>query len=77
MVKGYELKKDEYVVVEDEELKKMAPPTATTMDVLQFAAEDEVDPVRAFLLPCRGRKGQEAIRLVSTAPQRNQALRGR
>jgi DNA end-binding protein Ku len=45
MVKGYELKKGEYIAVEDEELKKLAPPTATTMDVLQFVAEDEVDPI--------------------------------
>ncbi len=46
MVKGYEMKKGEYIVVEDEELKKLAPPTATTMDILQFVAEDEVDPVQ-------------------------------
>src|SRR6476646_5522934 len=45
MVKGYEVSKDEYVVVEDEELKKIAPPTATTMDILQFVAADEVDPI--------------------------------
>jgi DNA end-binding protein Ku len=45
IVKGYETSKDKYVVVEDEELKKIAPTTATTMDVLQFVANDEVDPV--------------------------------
>jgi DNA end-binding protein Ku len=37
--------KGEYVVVSDEELKKIAPPTATTMDVLQFVDRDEVDPL--------------------------------
>jgi non-homologous end joining protein Ku len=36
IVKGYETSKGAYVVVEDEELKKIAPPTATTMDILQF-----------------------------------------
>ena len=45
IVKGYETSKDKYVVVEDEELKKIAPTTATTMDILQFVASDEVDPV--------------------------------
>lgn len=45
MVKGYEVSKDEYVVVEDEELKKIAPPTATTMDILQFVGADDVDPI--------------------------------
>ncbi len=45
IVKGYETTKDKYIVVEDEELKKIAPTTATTMDILQFVASDEVDPV--------------------------------
>ncbi len=45
MVKGYEVKKGEYVTVDDEELKKIAPATATTMEVLQFVARDDVDPL--------------------------------
>jgi DNA end-binding protein Ku len=45
MVKGYETSKGEYVVVEDEELKKIAPPTASTMDILQFVRDTEVDPI--------------------------------
>jgi len=45
MVKGYEISKGKYVVVEDEELKKIAPPTATTMEVLQFVPADAVDPI--------------------------------
>jgi DNA end-binding protein Ku len=43
--KGYEISKSKYVVVEDEELKKIAPATATTMDILQFVGNDEVDPI--------------------------------
>ncbi len=45
IVKGYATGKDEYVVVEDADLKKVAPPTATSMDILQFVASDEVDPI--------------------------------
>jgi DNA end-binding protein Ku len=45
IVKGYESSKDKYVVVEDEELKKIAPPTATTMDIVQFVGSEEVDPI--------------------------------
>src|SRR3981189_3236492 len=45
IVKGYEAAKGEYVVVEDEDLKKIAPPTATTMDIVQFVKEGEVDPI--------------------------------
>jgi len=45
MIKGYEVAKGEYVTVEDEELKKIAPSTATTMEVLQFVASGDVDPL--------------------------------
>src|SRR5208283_3722685 len=45
IVKGYEIGKDEYVVVEDEDLKKIAPATAETIDILQFVREAEVDPI--------------------------------
>jgi len=45
IVKGYEYEKDKYVVVEDEEIKKVAPKTASTMEVLEFAKEEEVDPI--------------------------------
>lgn len=43
--KGYEISKGEYVVVGDEDLKKIAPATARTMDILQFVDKDEVDPI--------------------------------
>jgi DNA end-binding protein Ku len=45
IVKGHEFSKGDYVVVEDEELKKVAPPTASTMEVLQFVDSDAVDPI--------------------------------
>jgi DNA end-binding protein Ku len=45
IVKGYEYEKDKYVVVEDEEIKKVAPKTAKTMEVLEFVQSAEVDPI--------------------------------
>ena len=45
IVKGYETSKGKYVVVDDEELKKIAPSTATTMDIVQFVRNDAVDPI--------------------------------
>ena len=45
MVKGYEVSKDEFVVVEAEELAKIAPKTAKVMDIIQFVNADEFDPV--------------------------------
>lgn len=55
IVKGYEYRKDEYVVVEPEEIKKIEPKTAKTMEILEFVKADEVDPVffesSYYLLP--------------------------
>jgi DNA end-binding protein Ku len=45
IVKGYEFRKDEYVVIEPEEIKKIEPQTAKTMEILEFVKEPEVDPV--------------------------------
>jgi DNA end-binding protein Ku len=45
IVKGYEYEKNKYVVVEDEAIKAAAPPTAKTMEILEFVKSDEVDPV--------------------------------
>lgn len=45
LVKGYEYEKDKYVVVEEEDLKKAAPPTAKTMEILEFVKSAEVDAV--------------------------------
>ncbi len=45
IVKGYEYRKDEYVVIEPDEIKKIEPRTAKTMEILEFVKENEVDPV--------------------------------
>lgn len=45
LVKGYEYEKDKYVVIEEEEIKKVAPKSAKTMEILEFVKTTEVDPV--------------------------------
>jgi len=45
IVKGYEYRKDEYVVIEPDEIKKIEPKTAKTMEILEFVKSSEVDPV--------------------------------
>ncbi len=45
IVKGYEESKDTYVVVEPEELEKIAPPSERNMDIIQFVKLQEVDPL--------------------------------
>jgi len=55
VVKGYEYRKNEYVVVEPEEIKKIEPKTAKAMEILEFVKASEVDPVyfesSYYLLP--------------------------
>jgi len=45
IVKGYEYEKDKYVVIDDQEIKKVTPSTAKTMEVLEFVKSADVDPV--------------------------------
>lgn len=45
IAKGFEWSKGEYVLIEEEELKKIAPSTASTMEILQFVGSDEVEPL--------------------------------
>src|SRR5579863_7641577 len=45
IVKGYEYRKDEYIIIEPDEIKKIEPQTAKTMEILEFVKESEVDPV--------------------------------
>jgi DNA end-binding protein Ku len=44
-VKGYEYEKDHYVVIEDEDIKRVAPKTAKVMEILEFVKADQVDPI--------------------------------
>jgi DNA end-binding protein Ku len=45
IVKGYEFRKDEYIIIEPDEIKKIEPQTAKTMEILEFVKKSEVDPV--------------------------------
>jgi len=45
IVKGYEYEKDQYVLFSDEELDKIEPESARTMEILEFVKLDEIDPL--------------------------------
>ena len=45
IVKGFEYRKGEYVVVEPEEIKRIEPKTAKAMEILEFVKSAEVDPI--------------------------------
>ena len=45
IVKGYAVGKDQYVLVEDEEIKKVQPASGDTMEIQEFVRIQEVDPL--------------------------------
>jgi len=45
IVKGFEYEKDQYVLFTEEELDKLDPPSARTMEILEFVKAEEVDPL--------------------------------
>jgi DNA end-binding protein Ku len=71
IVKGYEYRKGEYVVVEPEEIKKIEPKTAKAMEILEFVKEEEIDPVyfesSYYLAPDEA--GKKPYALLSRAMQ--------
>lgn len=45
IVKGYEYEKGKYVVIADEDIRKVAPKTAKVMEIQEFVKATDVDPV--------------------------------
>lgn len=45
LVKGYEVEKDRYVIVNDDEVKSVAPPSSDNMEILEFVKADGIDPI--------------------------------
>jgi DNA end-binding protein Ku len=58
LVRGYPLGKDEYVVIEDQELASLAPEKSQEIDLKRFVPVSELDPIRFerayFLTPDQG-----------------------
>ncbi len=69
LVKGYEVSKDQYVRVGDEELKALEGEASKTIDIAEFVPLEKVDPVyfeKAYYLgPDKG--GEKAYRLLTDA----------
>ncbi len=45
IIKGYEYEKGQYVLVEDDEIKKITPPSGKNMELLAFVKQSEIDPL--------------------------------
>jgi DNA end-binding protein Ku len=45
IVKGYEAEKNSFVLVTDDDLKKVAPPSSGSMEIIEFVQLNEIDPL--------------------------------
>lgn len=66
VVKGYEYAEGKYVLIDPEEIKKIAPHSARAMEILAFVKESEIDPLffdsSYFVVPeDEGRKAYQLL----------------
>jgi DNA end-binding protein Ku len=69
VVKGFEYEKGQYVLIEPDEIKKITPASAQTMDILAFVDESQVDPIYfdSSFLAVPEPQGAKAYRLLTKA----------
>jgi DNA end-binding protein Ku len=76
IVKGYEFAKDQYVQFTEEELKKLESAKSSSLELVEFVPEDEVDIVyldKAFYIgPDKG--GEKAYRLLAQAMMKTKKI---
>src|SRR5271156_5547386 len=67
VVKGYEYAEGKYVVIDDEEIKKITPQSSRNMEILAFVKESQIDPIyfdaSYFTLPEKDNKKPYALLL--------------
>src|SRR6266545_7883295 len=67
LVKGYEFEKGRYVVINDEDIQKVRVESTHVINLVQFAADSEIDPIyvdRAYYLAPDGPMAAEAFAVM-------------
>ncbi|HEX3229033.1 MAG TPA: Ku protein [Pyrinomonadaceae bacterium] len=74
MVRGYEIEKDKYVIVTDEELERLAPEQSRDIDLRRFVSLAEIPPLHFdrsyFLAPAAG--SEKAYKLLAETMVRSE-----
>ena len=69
VARGYEVKKGEFVIVEEDELERLAPERARDIDLSVFVKQEDIDPIyfeRAYYLaPARESGSTKAYKLLA------------
>ncbi len=45
LVKGYEVEKDRYVIIDDNDIKEIAPESGDNMEIVEFVRAEGIDPI--------------------------------
>src|SRR5262245_63686081 len=72
-IRGYEISKEKYVIVTDEELERLAPEKTRDIDLKQFVPADSIPPIYFergyFLTPAAG--SQKAYKLLAETMEKS------
>lgn len=74
-VRGYEVDKDEHVVLESEDLDAVALESTHTIEITQFTARDDIDPLyfdRVYLVAPDDEPSREAFNVIRFAMERKE-----
>ncbi len=78
VVRGYEHDDSQYVLVEDEELKKITPRSGRTMEIVAFVKEQQIDPIyfdsSYFALPEKDNEKPYALLLKALEDKQRVAI---
>ena len=76
-VKGYEIEKGRYVLVEDEEVEALRLPSTQTLDIERFVDADEIDPLywdQPYYMIPDGKFAYEAFAVIREAIEREDVV---
>jgi DNA end-binding protein Ku len=76
IVRGYEIEEDQFVVITDDELEKLAPEKSRDIDLRRFVEASEIDPIyfeRAYYLTPGGNSTKAYRLLAETMEQTGRA----
>ena len=69
-VKGYEFRKDHYLILTEEDFESVRVPSSTTMNIDKFVPEDSLDPIyfdASYYLAPDGAQGEDVYAVVRDA----------
>jgi DNA end-binding protein Ku len=74
VVRGYEYEKGQYVVINEDEIKKITPRSSTVMEIVAFVKQEQIDPIyfdaSYFMLPDKESEKPYAL-LLKTLEESN------